>query len=393
MTILEMRQRAAELAARASDEMSPDALRALETEHADLVRQIEVAETAAWGGLRSRFGAVLGSETMNRIGDLPAMERRAALIDAFAEREAAMPETRSHVQVGVEHGERPAVSRMIDAALCRINPEHAPARDAAPFVGLSFPELARRCLTLSGHSVVGLSDAQAVVRGMHSTSDFPALLSGLATKTLLDAYGEQPAALLPIAKRVSVPDFKPRSVLRLSAGPSLEHVSEHGEFTRGSFEESSETFRVKTFGRVFAITRQALINDDLNAFGEIPSRLAASCRALETEIGALYDARRRDARCRAPHRSSDTRARGARADPGRFQTVHAAWSCLDGTRGSGSRSRMVCEGRGLGGRAPRHRPGSAGAADPCGARCARSYPELSARAGSRAFRVAAKVEP
>ena len=47
----------------------------------------------------------------------------------------------------------------------------------------------------------------------------------------------------------------------------------------------------------------------------------------------------------------------------------------------------------LGGRAPRHRPGSAGTADPFGTRCARSYPELSARAGSRAFCVAAKLEP
>ena len=39
---------------------------------------------------------------------------------------------------------------------------------------------------------------------------------------------------------------------------------------RGTLGESKESYKVKTYGRVVAITRQTLINDDLDAFTRMP---------------------------------------------------------------------------------------------------------------------------
>lgn len=282
MTVLEMRKRAAELVARASDEMSPDELRALETEHADLVRQIAAAETAAWGGLRSRFGGVLGGETMERIAALPAIERRAALIDALADHEAAMPETRS--AIGADHmpqrnAEISQRAAMAEALFARIDPRFEPSQAARPYIGLGLDEIARRCLATAGHSVLGISSAQAVSRGLHATADFPLILSDVTQRVLAAAYAAAPAALERIARRTSAPDFRARKVLQLSEASELEKVVEHGEYKRGSFVEGGEAYRVETYGKVFGITRQALINDDLSAFTTVPERLAAAGRA------------------------------------------------------------------------------------------------------------------
>jgi hypothetical protein len=61
-------------------------------------------------------------------------------------------------------------------------------------------------------------------------------------------------------------------------------VNEHGEFKRGSLSEGSESYRVATFGKVFAITRQALVNDDLGAFDAIGSILGAASAEFEAEF-------------------------------------------------------------------------------------------------------------
>ena len=42
-------------------------------------------------------------------------------------------------------------------------------------------------------------------------------------------------------------------------------------YKRGTIGEAKETYRVETYGKVVGITRQVLINDDLDAFTRVPS--------------------------------------------------------------------------------------------------------------------------
>jgi HK97 family phage prohead protease len=120
--------------------------------------------------------------------------------------------------------------------------------------------------------------------GMHTTSDFPTLLENVARKTLRAAYEEAPQTFKAIGRRVTLPDFKTSNRMQLGDAPALLLVKEHGEFQRGTLTESKEALKLDTYGRVFAITRQALINDDTDAFSRVPTAYGRSARTLESDL-------------------------------------------------------------------------------------------------------------
>ncbi|MBC7286008.1 MAG: peptidase U35, partial [Hoeflea sp.] len=68
----------------------------------------------------------------------------------------------------------------------------------------------------------------------------------------------------------------------LGESSDLEIVNELGEFKSGTMDESAETFKLATYGKIFGISRQALVNDDLGAFTQIPAKLGAAARAFES---------------------------------------------------------------------------------------------------------------
>ncbi|RWI85172.1 hypothetical protein [Mesorhizobium sp.] len=70
----------------------------------------------------------------------------------------------------------------------------------------------------------------------------------------------------------------------LNLFPSLSVVPEGAEYTYGTIGDRAETIQLATYGKMFSITRQAIINDDLNAFTKIPSRMG---RAARRTIGNL----------------------------------------------------------------------------------------------------------
>jgi hypothetical protein len=77
----------------------------------------------------------------------------------------------------------------------------------------------------------------------------------------------------------------------MGSAPTLEKVLEGGEFTHGTIGESGETYRVDTYGRIAAVTRQVIVNDDLGAFGRVPAMLGMQARALEDKtLAAIVEA-------------------------------------------------------------------------------------------------------
>ena len=68
---------------------------------------------------------------------------------------------------------------------------------------------------------------------------------------------------------------------QLGGAPDLEKVLEAGEFKYGTIGEGKEVYALATYGRIVAITRQTLINDDLDAFTRLPAAFGASAADLE----------------------------------------------------------------------------------------------------------------
>lgn len=174
------------------------------------------------------------------------------------------------------------MTRRADALFARVSGT-APSDEARPFMGETLRDMARACVEASGVSTRAM-DADTLFRAaMHTTSDFPNLLTSTGNRTLMGAYeAAQSPVKTALARRSTMADFRPGTRLKLSDIGTLEKVSESGEIKHTSRGEASESYALDTYATQFAISRKALINDDLGAFrdwGATAGRMAAETEA------------------------------------------------------------------------------------------------------------------
>lgn len=193
----------------------------------------------------------------------------------------------------IEMGEDPLVharAGIVNALLHRIAPDRFTLDDnSRRYRGMSVQDIGRaflhaRNVRTTDMSSSALVDAMLSRAAMHTSSDFPSLLEDVARKNLRSAYEAAPQTWRPISKPISLSDFKASRQLQVGDAPGLLEILEHGEFTSGTITEAKETVTLKTYGRVFGITRQALINDDLNAFGDVPAAFGRKARDKESDL-------------------------------------------------------------------------------------------------------------
>lgn len=170
-----------------------------------------------------------------------------------------------------------------EALFARYHPTHKPSEPARAFFGFTTIDIARDSLQRAGVSIAAMSPQTIITRALHGTGDFPLVLGDMVNRTLRQAYESAPSGLRQLARQTTARDFRLKHRLQLSAAPKLEKVSEHGEFRYGTIGESKEGYAVSTFGKIFGLTRQAIINDDLGAFTDLSRRFGQSARAFEND--------------------------------------------------------------------------------------------------------------
>ncbi|HMQ91513.1 MAG TPA: Mu-like prophage major head subunit gpT family protein [Amaricoccus sp.] len=198
---------------------------------------------------------------------------------------SSLPIIRAHA--APTGSEDPAADyRLRDEALaCRMSGAE-PSDGARQFMGFGFAEHAALALRAAGETSLGVMSREGVLhRAMHGTSDFPALLTGAGNRTLRGAYDVAASPLKMLAQRVTASDFRPQDVLSIGGMGELAEVTENGEITATTTAEAKESWQLKTFGKLFSLTRKALVNDDLGAFGRVTAELGRA--AAETENAAL----------------------------------------------------------------------------------------------------------
>ena len=172
-----------------------------------------------------------------------------------------------------------------NAMVHRFNSDMVELTDAArEWRNISLLEVQRELMRAAGENPRGKSDTEIAERAFHSTSDFPIILGDVVRTTLLSGYNAFANTFQMIAKRNTVTNFKEIRSVRLGENPELVKVDEHGEFPRGTMVEGSESYKICTYGRIIGMTRQGLINDDLNAFAEIPHRWGRQIAKLEGDV-------------------------------------------------------------------------------------------------------------
>lgn len=159
------------------------------------------------------------------------------------------------------------------------------AEGSNPFRGFTLTELARASLARAGYRSEGQDKKTFIGAAFtHSTSDFGGILANVAEKAMLKGYAEAAETFQLWTRAGELPDFKPGKRVDLNAFPSLRKVAEGAEYKYASIGERGETVLLATYGELFSITRQAIINDDLGAFTRIPQLMG---RAAIRTIGDL----------------------------------------------------------------------------------------------------------
>lgn len=118
-----------------------------------------------------------------------------------------------------------------------------------------------------------------------STSDFPLLFADSLDRQLYGAYEATVPTWMNYARAATVNDF--REVKRFATSGVrglLTKVGELGEHPRRGQDETEYTYAVDKYEAGFALSWEAMINDDLDAFMRLPQDLADSVRDSEEEF-------------------------------------------------------------------------------------------------------------
>jgi hypothetical protein len=254
-------------------------------------RVAEQARSADITDLCQRHGVSQLAAGIIRAGST-VEQARVAVLDEIARRDAASGGHRNVViqTVSDEHAVR--MAGVEEAIAHRVMSSVKLTDNGRQYRGMSLLELGRDYLEACGVNTRGMARmelAGAMLQhrsaGMHTTSDFASLFANVANKRLRMAYDEHPGTYAIWARRApNAPDFKTIQVTNLSGAPELLQTNEHGEFKYGTMSDGKETYGVVTYGRIVALTRQAIINDDLRGFDRLVSAFGSSARRLENRL-------------------------------------------------------------------------------------------------------------
>lgn len=160
------------------------------------------------------------------------------------------------------------------------------------FTSLTLSEMARMSLDrrnldpgrTSRLEMVGAAFSPSMLGGTHSTSDFGNILMDVANKEMLRGFEEANETFQQWTRSGTLGDFKTSQRVGMGAFPSLRSVAQGAEYKYITVGDHSEPVVLATYGELFTITRQAIINDDLDAFSRVPRLMG---RAAIRTVGDL----------------------------------------------------------------------------------------------------------
>lgn len=190
-----------------------------------------------------------------------------------------------------------------------VAPQHG--RDTRHMARL--PGLASECLVRCGYSPAAVQrlSAQEIARivmggnaadfGLRAASDGPAYnVSGMFSNVLLDAanvvarqgYDDTRTTFQMWMRQAdSLPDFKQVHAIVSGELGDPQAIPEDGEFSETTMSDSKESYRLTTWGSMFSLTWQMMVNDQLGEFMKVPAKMGASMRRKQNRLayGVIKD--------------------------------------------------------------------------------------------------------
>lgn len=172
----------------------------------------------------------------------------------------------------------------IEAAFCQsaglakpedhFKPEVLEAADK--YRGIGIQQMLMICAQQNGYSGrpwIKSDNLLEVIKAAFSTHTITTMLTTAGNKMLLDGFNLLPQSWRQVASVKTVSDFKEVTMFRMTADLEYEEVAAGGEIEHGTVSQEGYGIQAKTYAKMFALTRQDIINDDLGAFNAIRERL------------------------------------------------------------------------------------------------------------------------
>ena len=126
-------------------------------------------------------------------------------------------------------------------------------------------------IRVSEHAPIGrISEADT------TTASFSYLLGTSMNKRLLKDYQAWPAEWMKFCTIMPIRDFKQQSRVRLGAFNSLSIVAEDTAYSTINLSDSAATYVPQKRGNLVTVSRETIVNDDLQAIKQIPTKLAVA---------------------------------------------------------------------------------------------------------------------
>lgn len=172
--------------------------------------------------------------------------------------------------------------------------------DPGEFRGVRNVDLARESLENAGVSTRGMRDPDSIVRQAmttqgavitQTTSDFPVLFENAIHRTLQAAYATTPDTWSRFAGTGTVTDFRLHTRYLRGTFGALDAVNEAGEFKDKPIPDlAKELIKAKTVGNMINLSRQMIVNDDMDIFSGLAVDLGRAAKlTIEIDVYALLN--------------------------------------------------------------------------------------------------------
>jgi hypothetical protein len=254
-------------------------------------KQIAAGERARIAEIRLNCRTLeLGDEFADQlVNEGVEIERARELILAKA-REKQKPVQPTSPTIHVRDNSSEMVRDMRDALFHRATGKGELSAEARSFRGRSLVGLARELLEKHNVRTRHMSDADVAMHalsfrsGSMAQADFPYLMADVANLIIRDSFDLGTTTHVPICQDREVDDFKEITSAAVSDIAKFLPVGEGGEFKRGILSDEGEKYKLGTYGRVFKVTRQVMMNNGFDIFAKLARNVGMEARELEADL-------------------------------------------------------------------------------------------------------------
>jgi len=143
---------------------------------------------------------------------------------------------------------------------------------------------AARANGYTGSARISAGNCEPVLKAAFATQDISNLLSAVVNKFLLNGFNAVESVWQDVSAVRNVNDFKAINLFRLNGSFKFQKVGNAGDLKLAQGSDYKRSLNAETYGISTSLTRQDMINDDLNALSQIPQRIGRGAALSLNEV-------------------------------------------------------------------------------------------------------------